>query len=611
MISQPKTSRQNNQNQLATTQPKNKKNRQKKSLDDKNAQLFLKKLLVPYKKQLMIAWWLDVLAVGLLIGQAVWISGLFGALFETELNASLDSVQVVTLLWQTVPYLLFCVLLRPVVILIKDNLLLKVGMQMSERVRQLAMVELGRLGLARVAFGSDGVLASYVLDEPEALAGYLRFSVQKMTAVSTPIIIAGAIMIQSLTAGLILLATAPLVPIFMAIIGMSTAKKSREQMDALAQLGGRFLDWLRGMNTLVRLGAVGVAGDDVAQSSENYKKRTMSVLKVAFLNTAVLEFLSALSIALVAVYLGFGLMGLLPWSSGVVLTSYTVALFILLLVPEFYAPLRRLGAEYHAKGVAESAAKVLAKFLGTDFVWQKTSTKAAHIVPLDGQKLAPSLSLQDLSVVGSDGRCRLARVNLQVPSAQVFALVGASGSGKTTIFQALLGFVDYQGQVLIDGVDLTKKDTTAWRTQVGYLSQTPALLPLTILENLQLANRDVDEAACWAVLTQVGLADLIKQLPDGIHTQLSERGGGLSGGQAQRLAIAQLLLQQSQVWLLDEPTEHLDGQTKAQIHALLKAVCQNKTVLWATHDTPVAWVDGIYDLKDLPKPSAIINHQSI
>lgn len=171
-----------------------------------------------------------------------------------------------------------------------------------------------------------------------------------MTAVTTPLILAGCVAFYSPMAAVILLVTAPLVPIFMAIIGIATTRKSREQMDALAQLGGRFLDWIRGVNTLSRLGAVDIAVSDIANSSEDYRKRTMDVLKIAFLNSAVLEFLSALLMALVAVYLGFGLMGILPWAKGQLLTTYSTALFILLLVPEFYAPLRRLGRNITLKG---------------------------------------------------------------------------------------------------------------------------------------------------------------------------------------------------------------------------------------------------------------------
>lgn len=162
--------------------------------------------------------------------------------------------------------------------------------------------------------------------------------------------------------------------------------------------------------------------------------------------------------------------------------------------------------------------------------------------------------------------------------------MGRSGSGKSTIFQVLLGVCEFDGVAKI-GAD-----------KVGYLPQTPSLLPISIGDNLRLAKPNASEDELYQVLAKVGLGELIAALPMGLNTLLSERGGGLSGGQAQRLAMAQLVLQDAKVWLLDEPTEHLDSEIKAQIHELLQSLSQDKTVLWATHDTPVAWVDKVISL---------------
>lgn len=357
-------------NQQATPSPttKTKKispKKHQKSLADKQATQFLNNQFALSKKKLYLSFLLDVVSAVLLCVQMAFLASVVASVLYRQLDGQLGEQWLNTQLqtplpWVSVLVIASCLIIRPVLLFWREKWLFECGRDVAKRVKNQGLYVLGELGLARQQFGADGALASHIINESEALIGYGRFFVQKMTAVTVPVIIACAIATKSLTAAVILLATAPLVPIFMALIGIKTAKKSREQMDALAQLGGRFLDWLRGMNTLVRLSAVSVAGQDVQQAAENYKIRTMSVLKIAFLNSAVLEFLSALSIALVAVYLGFGLMGLLPWHTGQMLTSYDKALFILLLVPEFYAPLRRLGAEYHIKGNAEAAAKVLA-----------------------------------------------------------------------------------------------------------------------------------------------------------------------------------------------------------------------------------------------------------
>lgn len=539
----------------------------------------------------MIAWLLDVLSVIVLVGQACVLVMIFGGWLGAFLGEDSPNLQHhninTTLVW-----LFVCMAIRALIAYGRDYLLTKIGLDTAQTVRNKLMHKLGQLGLARRYFGSDGVLASKLVDEPEHLIGYARFEVQKMTAVTTPIILAGCIGFYSITASVILLLTAPLVPIFMAIIGIATARKSREQMDALAQLGGRFLDWIRGANTLSRLGVADIAINDIAKSSENYRIKTMSVLKIAFLNSAVLEFLSAISIALVAVYLGFGLMGILPWANGQILTSYETALFILLLAPEFYAPLRRLGAEYHIKGQAVACAKAIAPLLNFR---QKNQHGIAHTL-----QRSPAFHLTNLTAFGDDGRVRLSPTTQSFQAGQRTALMGESGAGKSTLLQILLGFGDYEGDIIIDdgtSHHYHELDMAHLRTQFGYLAQSPALLPISIGDNLRLAKPHASDDELWQTLAQVGMQHIIRALPNQLDTKLGERGRGLSGGQAQRLAIAQLLLQNAQVWLLDEPTEHLDEATATQIFELLWQLSTDKTVIWVTHDqSTITHFDTVHHL---------------
>ncbi|TWV84905.1 thiol reductant ABC exporter subunit CydD [Moraxella sp. VT-16-12] len=559
--------------------PKNNKNKRKKprrSQEDIMANAFLRATFKPVKKSMIMAWFLDVVSVLLLVGQTSVLVAIFSFWLDYFLGKS-ELVAPNIWWWAVVVGLLMVA--RAVLAYVRDYLLTNAGLSVAKSVRQRLFDKLGELGLARRYFGADGALATKIVSEPDHLIGFARFDVQKMTAVTTPIILAGCISFYSVTASVILLLTAPLVPIFMAFIGIATARKSREQMDALAQLGGRFLDWIRGINTLSRLSAVDIAVVDIEKSSEDYRKRTMSVLKIAFLNSAVLEFLSALSIALVAVYLGFGLMGILPWAEGQVLTTYSTALFILLLVPEFYAPLRRLGAEYHVKGQAMACAKAIAPMLNF-------KSKHTQGVPIT-LKTPPSFHLKNITAFGDDGRVRLSPTTLDFMAGKRSALMGESGAGKSTILHILLGFGDYEGDVLIDdGVSYRYGDIDVahLRQQMGYLSQSVPLLPLSIGENLRLAKASASDDELWAVLDDVGLSAVIRALPMGLDTPLGERGRGLSGGQGQRLGIAQLLLQDSNVWLLDEPTEHLDVQTADEIKSLLWRLSAGKTVIWVTHD---------------------------
>ena len=578
--------------------PQKTRRKSRRSQDEIMAAAFLKATFSPVKKIIMVTWLLDMLSVMVLVGQVCVLVWIFNGWLMQFLGQPAGEL---TNFWQNLMLLAICMLIRMVLGYVRDYLLSNIGLKIASQTRLKLLNKLTTLGLARRYFGSDGVLASKIIDEPDHLLGYARFEVQKMTSVSTPLLLAGCIAFYSKTAALILLATAPFIPILMAIIGIATARKSREQMDALAQLGGRFLDWIRGANTLTRLGATDIASADIAKSSENYRYRTMQVLKIAFLNSTALEMISAVSIALVAVYLGFGLLGKLPWSEGVILTNYQTALFILLLVPEFYAPLRRLGAEYHVKGQAVSCAKAIAPIL--NFKQKKQGTKILTL------KNPVGFELKNLTVFGDDGRLRLSPTNAAFQMGKRTAIIGKSGLGKSTILQVLLGFGDYEGDVILtdekQSINYQELDLIHLRQNFGYLSQSAYLLPLTIAENLKLAKSDASDDEMIAALKNVQLWQIIEKLPDGIHTKLTERGGGLSGGQGQRLAIAQLLLQDANIWFLDEPTEHLDTKTAKNIKNLLLELSQNKTVIWVTHDTDFTGFDAIYDLENNSKDKGL------
>ena len=533
------------------------------------------------KRPIYMAWGLSVVSTLLLIVQS-WLIAVIFADWLTQIAHHRPATDV---FFDYLPWLIACLLLRPLLHFCKDQLALDAGLQVASILRKTLVEKLAQVGAARHQYGSDGGLASMVIEQCDALTGYVsRFYLQRLIVVTTPIMLLVAAATQSWMATLILLLTAPLVPVFMVLIGHATARKSRQQFAAMAQLSGRFLDWLRGTATLQRLDAVGHASQDIDASAEAYRMRTMSVLKIAFLNTAALELLAALSIALLAVYLGFGLIGILPWQKNTVPVPYQSALFLLLLAPEFYAPLRQLGADYHVKAQAEGAIAELSPLLAFA---SAEKTKANHFL-----LTAPPAIDADNIWVNHQQRTRLAPLSFAIAAGERLAIVGQSGSGKSTLLQIFLGFCAYQGDIFIDNQNFNTINSTQFRHQIAYLSQQTMLLPMTIADNLRLPNPTASDDKLWQILAQVGLKPLIKALPNQLDTQLGERGSGLSGGQQRRLAIAQLLLQDAQLWLLDEPTEHLDSETAAEINALLQQVTRGKTVLWVTHDaTNLPWLD--------------------
>ena len=533
------------------------------------------------KRPIYMAWGLSVVSTLVLIVQS-WLIAVIFADWLTQITHHRPATDV---FFDYLPWLMGCLLLRPLLHFCKDQLALDAGLQVASILRKTLVEKLAQVGAARDQYGSDGGLASMVIEQCDALTGYVsRFYLQRLIVVTTPIMLLVAAATQSWIATLILLLTAPLVPVFMVLIGHATARKSRQQFAAMAQLSGRFLDWLRGTATLQRLDAVGHASQDIDASAEAYRMRTMSVLKIAFLNTAALELLAALSIALLAVYLGFGLIGILPWQKNTVPVPYQSALFLLLLAPEFYAPLRQLGADYHVKAQAEGAIAELSPLLAFA---SAEKTKANHFL----LTAAPAIDADNIWV-NHQQRTRLAPLSFAIAAGERLAIVGQSGSGKSTLLQIFLGFCAYQGDIFIDNQNFNTINSTQFRHQIAYLSQQTMLLPMSIADNLRLPNPTASDDKLWQILAQVGLKPLIKALPNQLDTQLGERGSGLSGGQQRRLAIAQLLLQEAHLWLLDEPTEHLDSDTAAEINGLLQQVTRGKTVLWVTHDaTNLPWLD--------------------
>lgn len=533
------------------------------------------------KRPIYMAWGLSVVSTLVLIVQS-WLIAVIFADWLTQIAHHRPATDV---FFDYLPWLIGCLLLRPLLHFCKDRLALDAGLQVASILRKTLVEKLAQIGAARDQYGSDGGLASMVIEQCDALTGYVsRFYLQRLIVVSTPIMLLVAAATQSWIATLILLLTAPLVPVFMVLIGHATARKSRQQFAAMAQLSGRFLDWLRGTATLQRLDAVGHASQDIDASAEAYRIRTMSVLKIAFLNTAALELLAALSIALLAVYLGFGLIGILPWQKNTVPVPYQSALFLLLLAPEFYAPLRQLGADYHVKAQAEGAIAELSPLLAFA---SAEKTKANHFL----LTAPPAIDANNIWV-NHQQRTRLAPLSFAIAAGERLAIVGQSGSGKSTLLQIFLGFCAYQGDIFIDNQNFNTINSTQFRHQIAYLSQQTMLLPMSIADNLRLPNPTASDDKLWQILAQVGLKTLIKALPNQLDTQLGERGSGLSGGQQRRLAIAQLLLQDAHLWLLDEPTEHLDSETAAEINELLQQVTRGKTVLWVTHDaTNLPWLD--------------------
>ena len=548
----------------------------------------LRQLQALQKGRLRLALLLALGNSALLIGQYGLLAWLLNQWLQHSVNPEFSSTALPALLPVFIA-LAACMLLRPVLHYGRERLCLTASLQIRRQLRDQVLTRLAQPAAQLAHSDSEGALASRVLDQVDALDGYLqRYVVQARLAVLVPLLLVAVITPFSWLAALLLLLTAPLVPLFMIILGNAASASSRKQLQALSRLGGRFLDLVRGMRTLQQLQATAQAQEQVAQAAAGYRQRTMAVLRLAFLSSAVLEFFAALSIALVAVYLGLGLLGILPWAKETIPVPYTGALFILLLAPEFYAPLRQLGNDYHAKADAEAALQELEPLLQQSG-WQHSGEQ-----PLQGS-LPADIQADNLQVVSADGRQRLQLDRLHLPAGQSLLLQGASGAGKSTVLQVLLGALPYQGSLTVNGQDFAELQLDSWLDGLDYLAQTPHFIEGSLADNLRLAQPEATGPQMRAALEQVGLGELLAGR--GLDWPLQERGSGLSGGQLSRLALARLLLRDRPLWLLDEPTAHLDPDSRRQIHQLLQQLGRGRSLILVSHSSiALDWVDQRLEL---------------
>jgi len=434
-----------------------------------------------------------------------------------------------------------------------------------------------------------GALSTVLIEQVETLDPfYARFMPQMITVRVVPVAILVAVAWADWLAGLLLLLSAPLIPGFMILIGWGAEQVSREQQMALARLGGIFFDRLRGLDVLRRFGAEQREARRIADFTEDFRARTMQVLRVAFLSSAVLEFFSSVAIAMLAIYIGFGLLGFVTLGPAEHLTLFS-GLFVLLLAPEFYNPLRTLAQAWHDRAGALAAARSIREVLATPPARVEPSLPAARV-----PEGACAVHVRDVQLA-LPGRPPLFNgLSLEAAPAEKLVLYGPSGCGKSTLLGIIGGFLAPDtGEVRYGEVpvaSLTRRQLSGLR---GYLGQQPFLFAGSIRENITL-DRPADAAALDRALALAGLASFIAGLPDGLETRLGQDGLGVSGGQARRIALARVLLRPGPLLLLDEPTASLDADTEQRFWADLDQAlaAQPMTVVCASHSPlALAWAD--------------------
>lgn len=450
------------------------------------------------------------------------------------------------------------------------------GEYVRVHIRQLVMNKLQELGPAYIKGKPAGTWATLLLEQVEDMQDFFsRYLPQMSLSVLIPFAILIVVFPQNWAAGLVFLLTAPLVPLFMALVGMGAADANRRNFKALQRLSGHFYDRLQSMTTIRLFNKTAQETEHLHGASEIFRKRTMEVLRLAFLSSAVLEFFTSISIAIVAVYFGFTFIGELDFGHyGTTVTLFT-GLFILILAPEFYQPLRDLGTFYHAKAQAVGAAESLVEFLNTDTNAQTNGTKKVS----DSTTL--DIQVTDLVVTTHDDKTLLGPISFHLFEGSQTALVGPSGAGKTSLINAILGFLPYQGSIKINGIELSELDKKQWYQDINWVGQNPTLVHGTIGENITLGKQEITKEQLDSASKQAFANEFIDDL--GYQHAISDRSGGLSVGQAQRLALARALLQQGRLWILDEPTASLDAKSERLVMKSLNEATQGLTTLMISH----------------------------
>ncbi|MFE0473533.1 thiol reductant ABC exporter subunit CydD [Streptomyces sp. NPDC058947] len=502
---------------------------------------------------------LGALGAGLVIAQAMLIAEVVVGAFQHGLAVSELSTPLLLLVAVAVG--------RALVGWLTELAAHRASAAVKSELRGRLLERATRLGPGWLSGQRTGSLVALATRGVDALDDYFsRYLPQLGLAVVVPVAVLARIVTEDWVSAAIIVGTLPLIPVFMMLIGWATQSRMDRQWRLLSRLSGHFLDVVAGLPTLKVFGRAKAQAESIRRITGEYRRATMRTLRIAFISSFALELLATISVALVAVTIGFRLV------HGEM--DLYIGLVILILAPEAYLPLRQVGAQYHAAAEGLAAAEEIFEVLETP-------------VPASGSRAVPegALAFEGVTVryPGRSGDA-VSGVTFRVEPGETVALVGPSGAGKSTLLGVLLGFVPpAEGRVLAGGVDLAEADLDQWRSRIAWVPQRPHLYAGTIAENVRLARPGADDEAVRRALRDAGALEFVDALPEGAATVLGEDGAGLSAGQRQRLALARAFLADRPVLLLDEPTASLDGATEAEVVAAVRRLAAGRTVLLVVH----------------------------
>ena len=532
------------------------------------------KALLEHKGQLLLLGLTCLVESLAIVGQA-WF-------FGTLINNFIFSENTLHDERYSIIYLGIAIIVRLLAHYIQESVANRLGSAVKATFRERALEHMFKLGVQHKERHGDVI--HMLTDGLEQVDAYVaRYIPQILYAIMIPLIMGIAIVDTLPIIGIILIITVPLIPFFMILIGKQADRLNKEQWERMSFLSGHFLDVLQGITTLKLFGRAKDQIKVIGRLSEEFKDSTLRVLRVAFLSALVLELVSTISTALIAVYLGLTLL------DGEI--SFFSAFFILLLAPEFYTPFRQLGAAFHT-GMAGKTS--ILKY--EEFMNRQPSLPIGGQSQLKGKVQA--IEIKDLTFTYEDSENGVQHISLEAKRNSPIMLVGESGAGKSTIAHIIGGFLTApKGSVTIDGLDLCDIDIEWWRQQITYVSQHPHIMKGTLREVLSF-GMDVSDKEILDACKEVQLLDVISRHADGLDAVIGEGGLGLSGGERQRVALVRAFLRKGQVLILDEVTAHLDVKTESIISTAIQQLMKDKIVIIIGHRLQTMhWASKLYVLK--------------
>lgn len=502
---------------------------------------------------------LEVLQAFLIIGQAISLS------------------LVLTILWQgkrlNIPYLLLfalCFAGRQLIDWIKDKILDQYSNIEAEKLRQKLLNKVFNEGQTIIQKQGTGSLITMALDGIDEVRNYIKLIYNKvLTMMIVPVLLFIAMLFVNWQCALILLIMYPLIVLFMIILGHAAQDRAIKQFGNFEKLSNNFIDSLRGIDTLKYLGLSKRYSTSIFHLSEDFRHKTMAVLRVAMLSTFALDFFTTLSIAVIAVYLGFNLL-----NGKIMLFS---ALAILILAPEYFLPIRNFAGDFHATLNGNNAFKRINQLI------------AMPKEPVEDIKLAPwsdsdQLDVQNLEFKYKKGTA-IGPLSLKIKGYEKVGIIGTSGSGKSTLINLLSGFlIPENAEIKIQNQTVNNLNISDWHKQLTYIPQNPYIFTASLRKNIAFYKPQTSDEEILQAIHVVGLDDLLKELPQGLDTVIGQGKRVLSGGQAQRIALARAFLDQNRkVMIFDEPTAHLDIETEVDLKHKMLPLMKDHLVIFATH----------------------------